>query len=122
MSQQDLAVAADVVVNTVWAAENGKLRPRARTLRRLAKALGVRFEELVRPEGELPPAAGDLLEEYIRGRAAGRLSKAEVEHLRHLLARLVDAELETRGRGSMLKKSALRYGGDRAAENGTDYD
>ncbi len=120
MSQQDLASAADVAVNTVWAAENGRLRPRARTLRRLAEALGVRFEELLRPEGDRPPAGGDLLEGYIRARAAGRLSKSEVEHLRYLVERLVEAEIEARGRGRRLRERSPRYGSGRAAEKPPD--
>lgn len=122
MSQQNLAAAADVAVNTVWAAENGRFRPRARTLRRLAEALGIPFEELLHGAPRRPPGAGDALGEYLRGRAAGRLSETEVEHLGHLIERLVEAEIEARGRGRRLKERSPRYGSGRAADKPTGYD
>lgn len=122
MSQQDLAAAADVAVNTVWALEKGRLRPRARTLRRLAAALGVPFEALL--EGEPGRAAGvrDHLDEYLRARAAGRLSGPRVEHLRHLVERLVDAEIEGAGGGRRMRERSPGYGADRAAEEPLDRD
>lgn len=51
MSQQELADAANVGRNTISRIERGETGAHGRTLRRLAKALGVGVEELVRIEG-----------------------------------------------------------------------
>ena len=51
LSQQELADAAGVERNTISRIERGETGAHGRTLRRLAKALGVGVEELVRIEG-----------------------------------------------------------------------
>ncbi len=51
MSQQELADAANVGRNTISRIERGETGAHGRTLRRLAKALDVGVEELVRVEG-----------------------------------------------------------------------
>jgi transcriptional regulator with XRE-family HTH domain len=51
MSQQELADAANVGRNTISRIERGETGAHGRTLRRLAAALGVGVEELVRVEG-----------------------------------------------------------------------
>ena len=50
MSQQELADAANVGRNTISRIERGETGAHGRTLRRLAKALGVGVEELVKVE------------------------------------------------------------------------
>lgn len=51
LSQQELAVAADIGRATLSRIERGETGAHGRTLRRLATALGVGVEELVRTEG-----------------------------------------------------------------------
>jgi transcriptional regulator with XRE-family HTH domain len=51
MSQQELADAANVGRNTISRIERGETGAQGRTLRRLAAALGVGVEELVKVEG-----------------------------------------------------------------------
>jgi transcriptional regulator with XRE-family HTH domain len=46
MTQQELAAAADLTQSTLSRLENGRRRPRPKTLRRLAEVLGVTPEEL----------------------------------------------------------------------------
>jgi len=120
MSQQDLAAAADVAVNTVWALEKGRLRPRARTLRKLAAALGVPFEALLEGEPGQGTGVRDHLDEYLRARTAGRLSGPRVEHLRHLVERLVDAEIEGDRSWRRMRERSPGYGDSRAAEGTAD--
>jgi len=93
MSQQDLAAAADVSVNTIWAAEKGKIRPQPRTLRRMAAALGLAIEDLL--SSEPAPAVGneEPLDRYLRTRTGGRLGTAEIARLKRLIERLVEGEM-----------------------------
>ncbi len=63
MTQQELAAATGLTQGTLSRLENGRRRPRPKTLRRLAEALGVEPEELdpelavayrPRPAGQMP--------------------------------------------------------------------
>lgn len=47
LTLEDLAEKADVGRNTIWRLENGVMGAQPRTIRKLAKALGVAPEELV---------------------------------------------------------------------------
>ena len=52
LTLQELGKRAGVAYNTVWRLENGKTGAQPRTVRKLAKALGVEPEELVRVSGD----------------------------------------------------------------------
>jgi transcriptional regulator with XRE-family HTH domain len=52
LTLQELGERAGVAYNTVWRLENGKTGAQPRTVRKLAKALGVEPEELVRVGGD----------------------------------------------------------------------
>jgi transcriptional regulator with XRE-family HTH domain len=121
LSQQDLAAAADVAVNTIWAAEKGQLRPRPRTLRRVAAALGVPVEQLLR--GETAPVAGgeDPLNRYLLARAGGRLAPAELARLHRLIERLVEAELAEPRSEYRTREGAGAYGRRKVAEKPRRY-
>jgi transcriptional regulator with XRE-family HTH domain len=62
MTQEELAAATDLTQSTLSRLENGQRRPRPKTLRRLAEALGVKPQDLDR----------DLAEAY-RPRPAGQM-------------------------------------------------
>lgn len=47
LTLEELAEKADVGRNTIWRLENGVMGAQPRTIRKLAKALGVEAEELV---------------------------------------------------------------------------
>lgn len=49
LSQQELAELADVARNTIQRIETGQLRPRGKTVRKLAKALKVKPADLSGP-------------------------------------------------------------------------
>jgi transcriptional regulator with XRE-family HTH domain len=51
LTMEELAVKADVGRNTVWRLEHGIMGAQPRTIRKLAIALGVEPEELVKVEG-----------------------------------------------------------------------
>ena len=48
LSMEELAEKADVGRNTIWRLEHGVMGAQPRTIRKLAKALGVEPEELVK--------------------------------------------------------------------------
>jgi transcriptional regulator with XRE-family HTH domain len=52
LTLHELGECAGVAYNTVWRLENGKTGAQPRTVRKLAKALGVEPEELVRVSGD----------------------------------------------------------------------
>ena len=52
LTLQELGERAGVAYNTVWRLENGKTGAQPRTVRKLAKALSVEPEELVRVSGD----------------------------------------------------------------------
>jgi transcriptional regulator with XRE-family HTH domain len=51
LTMHELGKRSGVAYNTVWRLENGKTGAQPRTIRKLAKALGVEPEELVKVEG-----------------------------------------------------------------------
>ena len=51
LTMEELAKKADVGRNTVWRLEHGVMGAQPRTIRKLARALGVEPEELVKTEG-----------------------------------------------------------------------
>ena len=51
LTLQELAEKAGVGRNTIWRLEHGVMGAQPRTIRKLAKALGIEPEELVRAEG-----------------------------------------------------------------------
>ena len=51
LTLHELGDRSGVAYNTVWRLENGKTGAQPRTIRKLAKALGVEPEELVKMEG-----------------------------------------------------------------------
>ncbi len=51
LTMEELAEKAGVGRNTVWRLEHGIMGAQPRTVRKLAKALGVEPEELVKTEG-----------------------------------------------------------------------
>ena len=51
LSMEELAEKADVGRNTIWRLEHGVMGAQPRTIRKLAKALGVEPEELVKTRG-----------------------------------------------------------------------
>jgi transcriptional regulator with XRE-family HTH domain len=50
LTMEELAQAANVGLNTVWRLEHGVMGAQPRTIRKLARALGVEPEELVKTE------------------------------------------------------------------------
>jgi transcriptional regulator with XRE-family HTH domain len=51
LTLRELEQRSGVAYNTIWHLENGKRGAHPRTLRKLARALDVEPEELVKPEG-----------------------------------------------------------------------
>ena len=51
LTLRELEQRSGVAYNTIWHLENGKRGAQPRTLRKLARALDVEPEELVKPEG-----------------------------------------------------------------------
>jgi transcriptional regulator with XRE-family HTH domain len=51
LTLRELEQRSGVAYNTIWHLENGKRSAHPRTLRKLARALDVEPEELVKPEG-----------------------------------------------------------------------
>ena len=51
LTLRELEQRSGVAYNTIWHLENGKRGAQPRTLRKLARALGVEPEELVKVEG-----------------------------------------------------------------------
>ena len=51
LTLRELEQRSGVAYNTIWHLENGKRGSQPRTLRKLARALDVEPEELVKPEG-----------------------------------------------------------------------
>ena len=52
LTMEELAEKAGVGLNTVWRLEHGVMGAQPRTIRKLAKALGVEPEDLVKTEGD----------------------------------------------------------------------
>jgi transcriptional regulator with XRE-family HTH domain len=52
LTMEELADKAGVGRNTIWRLEHGVMGAQPRTIRKLARALGVEAEELVRTEGD----------------------------------------------------------------------
>ena len=63
-SQEELAEKADVSKNTISDIETGQKFARAKTLVRLAVALGTDVYELLKPPNVLPDKAADILAKY----------------------------------------------------------
>jgi len=57
MTVEELATAAGVSKSTIWGAESGTYNPRLPTLLRLAKALGVKQDQIIWPEAAMKPSA-----------------------------------------------------------------
>jgi transcriptional regulator with XRE-family HTH domain len=52
LTMEELAEKADVGRNTIWRLEHGVMGAQPRTIRKLARALGVEAEDLVRTGGD----------------------------------------------------------------------